>query len=346
MVLGSLASTTLGVRARTGPSGRDADRDARHAVGPVLVTGSAGFIGSHLVRRLRALHYEVLEVRDRADCDLTDFAATRRRIRERVPSAIVHLAASRDVWGATADRQRDVIANTVDATRNLRRALPENARCVIVHAGSYKQYGAGGALPFREWMAPNPTTAYGLAKQTSEQHLLARSTERIQSVCLRIGPVFGPGQPETAIVLRTIRAALAGELDRLVVVKALWDPLFIDDAVDAIIAAVVSPRSRGQVINVSGGVAVPVLSVVKWILSVMSASAEDVDRLTARDHPSQGSLAGDISKARRLLHWGPRVSIADGLRRVVASACADERSRCAGVASGPAAFRRGVVEGP
>src|SRR5579859_2230287 len=120
----------------------------------VLVTGSAGFIGRYCVELLHDLGQEVLEIRNRIDCDLRDRDAVRRRLRGMNPDAVIHLAASPDP-GHHDSLYLESTENTLGCTRNLLAGLRRERPCVFVHVGSYKQYGMT-SIPFREDDEPRP----------------------------------------------------------------------------------------------------------------------------------------------------------------------------------------------
>lgn len=154
----------------------------------VLVTGSGGFVGPHVVWALRRAGAEVFELRNREDCDLSNLKAAEQRLAVVQPEIVIHLAASPD----HARFQPADAYNTLASTTSILHALERlGTDCRIVHAGSYKQYGSA-PLPYREAGPARPTTAYGRAKHQSESLIRAATDARISAVFLRLGPISAP----------------------------------------------------------------------------------------------------------------------------------------------------------
>jgi UDP-glucose 4-epimerase len=280
--------------------------------GPILVTGSAGFIGSHLVARLRDTGADVHEIRNHADCDLRDLRAVQDRIRCISPRAIIHLAASpdsayhsREFWAAVSD--------TVASTYNVLTAISHDRDILFVHAGSYKQYGDVD-IPFTENVPVRPQSPYARAKQMSEELVRLHARDRPDMVCLRLGPVFGPKQDPAGLIPTIVNSFLGSQSD-LVLTNAPWDPLYVTDAVEAICLSLVKPAARSEIVNVSGGTPCS-----PWEIFQLVAAELDMDpsgRVVLADASRAAPCLGDIGRARRLLDWQPRMPLISGLRLTI-----------------------------
>jgi dTDP-4-dehydrorhamnose reductase len=285
-------------------------------VGGILVTGSGGFIGRALTAALNG-RTELYEITDRRDLDLRNAHATKRRLAEIRPQVIVHLAASPDVGD---DPSRDLFAdvhNTIACTANLLQAIPDDQRCLVIHVGSYKQYGTA-ALPFREDVPAQPITAYGRAKHTAEWLVLLASSSCswLRTVCLRLGPVYGPGQDEGRLIPKAIRCFLDGRPDGLVVSDVGWDPMYITDAVAGILACVRHPSLDRCVINLSGGRRYSTRQIVQLIATELGLP--ETHPVAGGDGGGRGwECVGDVTRAATLLQWRSEVPVADGVRRMI-----------------------------
>jgi GDP-L-fucose synthase len=285
-------------------------RSAR--IGTVIVTGSGGFVGRRIVAALRSLGTRVVEIRSRSDCDLRDPGQVKKRLHGCRPDVIVHLAASPDEGGTTVDGPQ--YTNTVLCAVNTAQLASPNSPCLFVNVGSYKQYGRIG-LPFLEEATPRPERAYGFAKQVSEEVIRQREGGDFRAVYLRLGPVVGEGQRATNLVPNVVLAIRDGRAQRLGLADVPWDPVYIDDAIEAILLAIARRLSWGQTINVSGGLGISVQQVVTAIARLMAA--EHCLAEMRRFHGAVLPMVGDISRARRLLGWRPHTPLLEALRRCI-----------------------------
>jgi len=277
----------------------------------ILVTGSGGFVGRPLVRRLRELGHSVAEVRNRNDCDMADLGAIEGRIAATRPEAIIHLAASPDS-GATGNA---IDANTVMSVQNLIKAVRPGA-CYVIHVGSYKQYGEV-PLPFCETGRVNPVTRYGHSKNLAE-HLLRRA-ERLGTIrltSLRLGPVYGPGQSSRSLVARLIDSC-AGESNGLQLGIKPWDPLYIDDAVEAVAAVLQTERCVGGTFNVSSGVETNPARVAELVGAEFGLPAALIRSRLPVSESLGWSCLGDITRMTATTGWRPKCPHAEGVRRTV-----------------------------
>jgi UDP-glucose 4-epimerase len=286
--------------------------------GPVLVAGSGGFVGRHLVSALCHSGAVVQEIVNRTDCDLRDREAVAHRLRTIAPAMVVHLAASPDD-GAPACGPLGVHENTVTSTVNLLAELPDD--CLFVHVGSYKQYGSA-PLPFREDAPMTPTSAYGVAKQMAESLVLERADERFDVVCLRVGPLFGPGQDAGRLVPHIVETLLDGPTGPVAASDTCWDPTYVADCVEAVCQSLVVEEARGRVLNISRGTPCSPAEITRLIAEQLGVD------LGAGWRPSSVPglpMLGDPTLAQEILGWTPRTPLADGLRHTVDHMAAERR---------------------
>lgn len=286
-------------------------------LGPVLVTGSGGFIGSHLVPELTALGANVHEVVNSEQCDLRDQEAVRACIDEVQPWAVIHLAATPDGCRALGDGA-DPHDNTVRSAGNLVAAL-RGTPSLIIHAGSYKQYETLKS-PFSESMRARPVSQYGISKEAAESLVLSHGRFGDgRAVALRIGPVFGPGQDSRRLMPQMLRSLMCADEPPVRVKSCLWDPTYVSDVVEALILALVSPRVHGRVVNISGGLPISVVETGQIAGRVLELSPAYVASRVVITGSEGWHCFGDVTLARSLLGWTAAVGIEDGIRQMLCS---------------------------
>jgi UDP-glucose 4-epimerase len=306
-----------------------------------VVTGGAGFIGSHLVERLLRDHSEarvrVLDDFSTGSLANLPFAAgagerleiVRGDIRdlatvERVAAGagvIFHQAAMRSVPRSVAD-PLGANASNVTGTLHVLEAARRAGVKRVVYASSSSVYGDRPDLPKREDQPPAPISPYAVSKAAGEQYAAVwHRLYGVETVGLRYFNVFGPRQdPESkyaAVIPRFITAALAGEPaevhgDGL----QSRDFTYIDNVVEANLLAGRAPGVAGEAFNVACGDRFT-------LLDVLAAIERALGREVARRHEEARAgdvkhTLADIAKARRMLGYRPSVGFAEGMERTVA----------------------------
>ena len=301
----------------------------------VLVTGGAGFIGSHLatalVRRghrvrvldnfysghrenLRAVAADVEVV----EGDCADAETARRAVKDM--DAVLHEAAIPSVVRSVAD---PALSHRANATATLSMLLAARDARVprFVYAGSSSVYGDQPGRRKREDMDPRPLSPYAVAKLTGEHYTrLFATLWGMETVTLRYFNVFGPHQdahsPYSGVMGLFITALLEG---RAPVVygdgKQSRDFTYVDNVVDANLRALEAGGLRGQAVNVAMGNAVTLNALLQTLSRLVGRRAR-AKRARPRAGDIRHSLA-DISAARRLLGYRPVVDFRTGLERTV-----------------------------
>src|SRR3989442_14114102 len=310
-----------------------------------LVTGGAGFIGSHLVERLVALGHAVrvvdnLSTGDEANLagvendieflrgDLCELEVCRRAVAG--IEVVFHVAALPSVPRSLKDPWASHAAN-VNATMRLLEACLEAKVGRIVYSSSSSVYGDTPVLPKTESVEPLPRSPYAASKLAGEQYVLAFArTGLIEGVALRYFNVFAPRQSPNsqyaAVIPKFFQAALDG---RSAVVfgdgRQTRGFTYVDNVVEAnvLAASAVTDRVNGWVVNVGAGARTALLEVIGMISAITGR------RLA---HVHQQPRAGDVrdslaclERAKRVLGYEPRVSLEQGLRRTWACMADDAR---------------------
>jgi UDP-glucuronate 4-epimerase len=300
-----------------------------------VVTGAAGFIGSHLAASLLADGHEVLGI----DCftdyyprpikqqNLAPLAAHAgfRMLEERLQDAalarhlegasvVFHLAAQAGVRASWGREFSHYTEHNVLATQRLLEAALEAGRPRVVYASSSSVYGDAPSLPLREDGPCRPVSPYGVTKLAAEHlALLYHRNHGLATVSLRFFTVYGPRQRPDMAFHRFLKAARDGqELTLFGDGSQTRDFTYVDDIVTAVRAAALSGRP-GSVYNVGGGERVALNEVLRLIESVTGR------RLRIRhQEPQMGDMKdtfADTSAASRDLGFRSTVPLAEGLAR-------------------------------
>ena len=296
----------------------------------VLVTGGAGFIGSHLVDRLRAEGHRVRILDDlstgrRANLedagaaelvvgDLRDLDTCRRSV-EGV-EGILHQGALPSVPRSIDDPLATHSAN-VTGTLNLLVAARDAGVRRVVLASSSSVYGNAATLPKREDQSPDPRSPYAFSKLAGEHYArLFHEHYGLETVCLRYFNVFGPRQdPMSAYAAVIPLFAAALRAGRPPVIHGdghqTRDFTFVANAVDANLRALGAPGAAGGVFNVAGGARISILDLLARIQEILGTSIEP-EHVDARPGDVRDSLA-DLTRAGEVLGYRPSVGVDEGL---------------------------------
>jgi nucleoside-diphosphate-sugar epimerase len=290
----------------------------------MLVTGGAGFIGSHLsegllgrgyqVRVLDSLIYGKRELvpagAEFIEGDIRDPAACRRAAAGM--DGVFHCAAmSRS--GPSQDQIDVCTQSNITGTQNMLLAARDARVKRFIYSGSSTYYG-NRTPPHRESDPPDLLNIYGLTKQVGEQYcLLFDKGFDLPSLVLRYFNVYGPRQPETGAYALVLGIFLRRHADGQVLEihgdgAQRRDFIHVRDVVAANIAACESPL-RGEVFNVGSGTSISVKELADMISPNQIHTA-------ARKNDSEATLA-DISKIQAALGWSPKISFAEGLKELL-----------------------------
>jgi UDP-glucose 4-epimerase len=300
-----------------------------------LVTGGAGFIGSHLCHRLVEEGHSVrvldnlssgrrenlAEIEDQIDLlegDLRDEEVLERAVRG--VDYVLHHAA---VASVQVSVERPLFEQEVNAVGTLR--LLEQARRArvkrLVFAASAAAYGNNPAVPKREDMLPQPGSPYGVSKVTGEYYCQVYSQVfGLETVCLRYFNIFGPRQdpasPYSGVISIFAQRMLAGRPPTIFGDgEQSRDFAYVDNAVEANLLACSAGQASGQVYNIGCGRCTTIRELVKAMNQALGTAIEPIFA-PARPGEVRHSLA-DLSRAQRELGYRPVVHFEEGLERTV-----------------------------
>ena len=299
-----------------------------------VVTGCAGFIGSHLTESLLADGIEVLGVdcfndnyarrqklinlaqaREWDHFDFVPVDLTRGRLDDLVADAdvVFHLAAEPGVRASWGDRFDTYVRNNLLATQLLLESVRSAPERRFVYASSSSVYGEADVFPTSESVAPRPYSPYGVTKLSAEQLCFAyRSNFGVDLVALRYFSVYGPRQRPDMAFHRFCRAGLEGRpLSVLGDGEQSRDFTYVDDVVRATRAAAGAALLDERVFNIGGGARVTLNQTLEILNDLAGKSLEVIH--SARESGDVRDTGADIERARQELGYDPAVGLKEGL---------------------------------
>jgi UDP-glucose 4-epimerase len=293
-----------------------------------LVTGDTGFLGRALVARLtadghtaRVAHSFPCGSGTFVACDLDSTVETWRAAVEGC-AGIFHLAWATVPSTANANPLADLETN-VAGTMRLLEALRHLPNIPITFASSGGTvYGEADTLPVPEHHPLRPKTAYGVSKTTAELYaLLYRRMWGVDARIVRLSNPFGPGQDINGqLGAASIFAARALAGERIEIWgdgSAIRDYIYVDDAISGLLATMLAPPDRfgamDPVVNIGSGRGVSLRELISLLMHILDKPIE-VHYKSARDFDVRANVL-DITRARSILDWSPKISLEEGLSR-------------------------------
>jgi UDP-glucose 4-epimerase len=298
-----------------------------------LITGGAGFIGSHVAHHLLGAGGQVTildnlstgrreNIPKRAafiECDLTDETFPRALDGKGI-DAIIHLAAQSSGEISFERPAYDLKTNTLGTLLLLRWSLENNVK-KFIYSSSMSVYGDGPDRPVTEEGPINPKSFYGVGKIASEHYINIFNDMGLETTILRFFNVYGPGQNMENIkqgmvsifmsyIARGEPILVKGTLERF------RDFVYIDDVVRAIDFSLEKEGSNGGTFNVCTGRRTSIARLLDMIKASFGEPKDypiDLAPPTPRD---QHGVYGSNAKIRRILGWSPAISLEDGLARM------------------------------
>ena len=302
-----------------------------------VVTGGAGFIGSHLVRRLigEGVRVRVIDnlttgtidnLEDVRDSKLLEFVQGDIRDSDCLrqvfdgSEVVFHQAALTSV-PASVDDPFSTHEVNITGTLNVLSIAEECSVHRVVLASSSAVYGSSTELPNSEIKCPHPESPYAISKCTSEHYARFFSRYKgVETVCLRYFNVYGPMQnPRSqyaAVIPIFITKMLQG--DSPVIYgdgEQTRDFIYVDDVVEANLLAASTPDVSGEVFNIASGESLSVNQLVKILNQVLGTNLEPEYQAERKGDVRHSSAS--IDKARNMLGFVPSVTFEEGLRKTV-----------------------------
>lgn len=297
----------------------------------LLVVGGSGFIGSHLVERALSLGWSVVSIGLRKSLfgveeknnfvhfcvDLNDKKALDEVIKGRYFDYIINCGGYID-HRSFLDGGEQVFNTHFQGLLNLISSIETNKIKKFINIGSSDEYGSSLA-PQREDIREQPISPYSLAKVTSSHLLrLLNISENFPSTTLRLFLVYGPNQDEKRFIPNTILGCLRDKSFPCSLGSQLRDFCYIEDVVDAIFLALNSSKVEGEILNIASGEARKIRNVIEEIHSIVGSGSPKFGEIPLRVGENL-ELYADISKAKELLNWQPKIKLTEGLKLTIES---------------------------
>ena len=309
----------------------------------ILITGAAGFIGSHLSERLCARGDTVIgldnfdpfygrEIKEAnlaalrgesrfslCDGDIRDAAALERAFAPRAPDVVVHLAALAGVRPSLENPARYADVNVTGTQRVVDAAAAHGVRR-LVFASSSSVYGLDSQPPFKESDAClQPVSPYASTKRAGELLLfVAHHLRALDVTCLRFFTVFGPRQRPDLAIHKFARLIAAGRpIELYGDGSSSRDYTFIDDIIDGVVASIDEAAAAPgyRIYNLGGSRTTTLLRLVELLGEALGKTPQIVWR-PEQPGDMKRTLA-DVGLSARALGYAPHVSMEDGIRRFV-----------------------------
>jgi UDP-glucose 4-epimerase len=298
----------------------------------VLVTGGAGFIGSHLTRKLLSLGADVsVVVKYKSVIDNVRIAPiwdeihvieadlrnidSFRQFNDSSYDVIFHLAAYNHVGDSFLHVGETMMSNAI-ATANLLEYAPSFGR--FIYTATSEVYGLQDTVPFREEALPFPISPYAVGKYAGELYARMKRHQTNQPItCLRPFNTFGPYQSERAIIPELIVKCLRGEPVETTEGVQTREFNYVDNIVDGFIAAASVEEAPEEVVNIGANEEIAIRDLVKKI-HALSNSASELRIGALPNRPTEiFRMRAANSRAEELLGWTPKVSFDEGLERTI-----------------------------
>ncbi len=297
----------------------------------VLVTGGAGFIGSHLVDRLVMEGHEAVivdnlvtgkrrNINRAARFYKMDIQSWRleRVFRNERPNVVMHLAAQMDVRKSVEDPMFDAQVNVLGTLNVLQQAVKHGVRKVIFSSSGGAIYGEQEIYPAPETHALKPLSPYGLSKLCGEQYLsYYQRVSGLQAVSLRYANVYGPRQDpegEAGVVAIFIQKMLNNE--QAVINgngRQTRDFVFVDDVVEANLA-MMGQETQGTY-NVGTGVETSVNDLFRILVQHTGSNSKELHGPAKKGEQARSVI--DSTKLRHEVSWEPKADLSEGLKKTV-----------------------------
>jgi len=300
----------------------------------ILVTGGAGFIGSHIARHLvekgervlvadnLASGYEknVPRKADILNMDISDHKAL-AKLPGRDIKAVIHLAAQSSGEISNEKPLLDIMTNSV-GTLALLRWCRDNGIKRFIFSSSMAVYGQPEEPCVKETDPCRPLSLYGISKLTAENYVNHFARDGMDTTIFRFFSVYGPGQDlgnmkqgmvsiYLAYILKGETLYVKGSSDRF------RDFIYVDDVADAVIASIDSPAAYGKTYNLATGVKTFVRDLVDMELEALGKDRSIYPvKYEGRTPDDQFGLYADISRIEKDLGWRPKVALSEGIRRM------------------------------
>ena len=299
-----------------------------------IVTGSAGFIGSHLSKKLIEEGWDVIVIdnlstgfRDNVpqDAEFLNKDLSKNGFLKDLPKngvdAVFHLAAQSSGEISFDNPAYDLKTNCLSTVLLSQWCLEKNVP-KFIYTSSMSIYGDVEKLPVSEKELARPKSFYGIGKLASENYLRVYGSRGLNYTALRLFNVYGPGQN-----LENLRQGMVSIFmsfvanNKEVLVKGSKDRfrdfIYIDDVVDALLTVFKDPKSKEKVYNIGTGKKTTVEELINYIIQAFDYDLESYPITYTTGTPGdQFGIYSDSTKVKKELGWGPNIELKEGIQKM------------------------------
>jgi len=311
----------------------------------VVITGILGFIGSHLAEKLVDNGYDVYGVVRRVanrnleaiekilkdvtliSGDITDYVSIRNALKTVHPDIVVHLAALtpvRDSFERPFEYEQANLVGTMNVAHALLE-LPDPQTRRLIAASTAEVYGLQRTEPLKETLALRPTSPYAVSKAAADLYLqMMFHTYNLNGAIVRPTNSYGRKFDNSFIIEYLVTQMLKGENVYVGAPDSARDYMYVDDHVNAYLLVLKSDKAKGQVYNAGTEVGISNRKLAEIIAEKIGYDHKKIRfghyppgypyRPTISDQPS---IVLDAEKIRKALNWSPKVSLDEGINRVI-----------------------------
>jgi nucleoside-diphosphate-sugar epimerase len=303
------------------------NQDIKQKQTRLLVVGGNGFIGKHIVNHAMGLRWSVtslsLQSRDEVNhpnlrylsADIADNALLKEKLGETSFEYVVNCGGYIDHTpfskggGKVFDTHFGGVLNLVEALNR------DNLRA-FVNIGSSDEYGDNEA-PQIETQREAPISPYSMGKVGAAHFLqMLYRTENFPATTLRFFLIYGEGQDNRRFLPQIIRGCLEDRSFPTSMGEQLRDFCFVQDVVEAVFLTFANPAAKGEVINIASGLPVSIRQVIETVSKFTGRGGPQFGKVAYRSGESM-ALYANISKAKALLSWEPKVTLEQGLNKTI-----------------------------
>ena len=294
----------------------------------ILILGGNGFIGIHLIRKLRDIGYECFSLslnkvdkKNKEDkinylnADVSDFSELTEVLWQKKYDYVVNLSGYVD-HSSLSSGGLSVLNTHFGGLLNLLRIIDLDYVKKIIQIGSSDEYGNINS-PQNEAMREEPISPYSLGKLACTKLLrMLHVTEKLPVVILRLFLVYGEGQSFNRFLPQIIKGCLKNESFPTSEGNQIRDFCYVSDIVDGIVATIKSEQVNGHILNLASGKPIKIKSVIKKVVDIVGSGNPRFGEIKYRSKENL-SLYADINKAQKLISWKPKIDFDLGLQKTI-----------------------------